>query len=134
MEISVSLGLFLAEKQSGEFHNEFVTFSERPEFVKVPENYNIREKMRYIQNSSWGMNTNLDKVFEQLCLRAREKNVPEEEMPNALVIISDMEFDAAEMNTRRGGRHYIETIFTKARKHFAVNGYTMPKVIFWNVN
>ena len=71
-------------------------------------------------------NTDLFKVFELILNAAVKNNVPQKELPSTLYIISDMEFD-----------HCMEgadlTNFEAAKKLFAAHGYTLPKVVFWNV-
>ena len=71
-------------------------------------------------------NTNIQKVFELILKAAVKNRIPQDEMPETLYIISDMEFDrcadGAEM-----------TNFEYARKLFEKKGYRLPRVVFWNV-
>ena len=123
--VALSLGIYYAERNTGAFHNHFITFSERPQLVEI-KGETILEKVRYCHDYNEVANTNIQKVFE-LILRAAIKNsVPQSEMPSTLYIISDMEFDCC----ARGAEL---TNFEYAKKIFAEAGYDLPRVVFWNV-
>ena len=47
-------------------------------------------------------------------------------MPEALLVITDMEFDPSEVIGK--------TAYETAQKNFARYGYKLPRVIFWNVS
>lgn len=124
MATSVSLALYFAERNKGCFKDIFITFSERPEFVKINGN-NIGEKFKNIEKSRWGMNTNLCLALQKILDISKENNVPPQDMPKSLIIISDMEFDVSVR-----GSFLIEQV----KEDFRKSGYEVPKIIFWNVN
>ena len=126
MDVSVSLALYFAEHNTGPFHDYFLTFSERPQLVKVQGN-NLAERLRNIQSSDWGMNTNIEAVFKLILKSAISSGADATDMPKTLYIISDMEFDSC---VRDSGA----TNFENARAMFANVGYELPTVVFWNVN
>jgi hypothetical protein len=68
----------------------------------------------------------LNKAFDLVLKTAVDNNVPQAEMPGTIVIFSDMQFDA-------GVSHDDSAIEMIARK-YEVAGYTIPKVVFWNLN
>jgi hypothetical protein len=49
-------------------------------------------------------------------------------MPKTIVVISDMEID----RYMRPGRHW--DFLMKMRALYAGHGYTLPKIVMWNVN
>ena len=123
--VALSLGIYYAERNTGAFHNHFITFSEKPQLVEI-KGETILEKVRYCHDYNEVANTNIQKVFE-LILRAAVKNkVPQSEMPSTLYIISDMEFDYCAEGADI-------TNFEYAKKIFAEAGYELPRVVFWNV-
>jgi hypothetical protein len=124
MEVAVSLGLYLADKNKGKFKDTFLTFSGRPELLHLKGN--INQKIDQMVKSSWDMNTNLNKAFEKILDTAVKGGVPQEEMPAMVLILSDMQFDACV-------KHDDSAIQMIARKYEAA-GYTLPKVVFWNLN
>lgn len=126
MNVAISLGMYMAERNDGAFKDHFITFSQRPQIVKIQGNTFV-ERVRNIERSDWGYNTNLQKVFDLLLNTAIKNNVPQEELPTKLFIISDMQFDTAV-----GSRN--DTFYEKMRKKYNEAGYELPKVVFWNVN
>ena len=71
-------------------------------------------------------NTNIPKVFELILRTAVKNNVPQDELPSKLYIISDMEFDYC-------AKGADVTNFQYAKRIFAEAGYQLPEVVFWNV-
>ena len=121
--VSVSLALYFAERNKGLFHGEFITFSDYPKFHKIMGD-TLYERMDNICNADWGGSTNLQAVFELILNAAVDNSVPVSEMPSAIYIISDMEFNWCTRGTNLDG---IKAKYTQA-------GYPMPKIVFWNVN
>jgi len=124
--ISQSLGLYYAERCKGPFHDHLITFESQPHLVKVPQG-SLRDKLYYLETLRWGASTNLEAVFDLLLDTAVKNNVPQEELPSVVYIISDMEFNCAV-------RGADKTIFENARERFASRGYELPAVVFHNVN
>ena len=122
--VAQSLGIYFAEHNRGAFRNHFITFSAQPKLVEV-RGRDIVEKVRYCMSFNDCSNTDLEKVFDLLLRTAVKNRVPQEEMPAKLYIISDMEFDCC--------RQAEMTNFRSAEKMFAVFGYVLPQVVFWNV-
>ena len=87
IDVSVSLGCYLSERNEGIFKDAFMTFSEEPTLQYLYGN--IIERFRSLRCAEWGMNTNLQRVFDLVLNKAIQNNVPEEEMPTKLLIISD---------------------------------------------
>ena len=46
MAVALSLGIYFAERNTGVFHNHFITFSARPQLVEL-KGRDIAEKVRY---------------------------------------------------------------------------------------
>ena len=128
MNVAISLGMYVAERNEGVFHNHFITFSDTPQLVKIVGN-DFTEKVRNIERADWGMSTNLERVFDLILNTAIKNNTPQEELPTRLFIISDMQFNAC---VRVKGKE--ETFFQTMKRKFEQHGYKLPKVVFWNVN
>ena len=56
---------------------------------------NVYERTKQLSRADWDMNTNIEATFKMLLNNAVSMDLDEEEMPTKLLIISDMEFDAA---------------------------------------
>lgn len=123
MDVSIALGLYISERQSGAFKDLVLTFSSTPKFHKV-HGAGIVDRINNLSRADWGMSTDVNKAFKLIVDNGVKNNVPAAEMPKMLLILSDMEFDHC------GGG----TNFQVSQKMFAAAGYEMPKVVFWNLN
>jgi len=123
MDVCISLGLYISERNEGKFKDAFVTFSETPKLQYL--NGNLKDRYRQLQNADWGMSTNLEAVFTLVLDQATRFNLPESEMPTTLLIMSDMEFNQA----TRSRQSALDMI----REKYETAGYTMPKLVFWNI-
>lgn len=124
MSVAVSLGLYCASKNTGAFKDVFLTFSESPSLVKVAGE--ITQKLDQIKRSQWGMNTNLHAAINSILQTAVNANVPQEQMPDMLVIFSDMQFDHRVS--------FDDSAVQMMQRKYESAGYKMPKVVFWNLN
>lgn len=123
--VALSLGIYFAERNTGAFHDHFITFSENPQLVEI-KGSTILEKLQYCHTFNEVANTNIQKVFELILETAVRNRVPQSQLPSTLYIISDMEFDCCTVDADL-------TNFEYAKKRFAQFGYQLPKVVFWNV-
>ena len=124
LEVAVSLGLYLADKNTGKFKDTFLTFSGKPELLNLKGN--INQKINQMVQSDWGMNTDLVAAFKKILDVAIKGNVPQEEMPAMVMILSDMQFDTCV--------HYDDGALQGIERSYKVAGYNLPKVVFWNLN
>lgn len=124
--VSISLALYIAERNEGAFKDHFITFSSNPRLQKVVGS-TIHEKYNNLHSADWGMNTDLMAVFREILSVAEKNNVPANEMPQKIFIVSDMGFDAACKSNKRTNFEQIKKIYSQA-------GYVLPELVFWNVN
>ena len=133
LEAAVSLGAYIAEKAHGPFAGHFITFSHRPELIKF-EGVDITDKFNRAKRASWEMNTDLKAVFNMLLKVAKNNNTKTEDMPQRLYIFSDMEFDGCLSLGYNQTEGKINTLLENIAKEWAVAGYELPKVVFWNLD
>lgn len=142
MEAAVSMGAYIAERGKGPFKDHFITFSGTPELVRF-DGVDIWDKFLRCRNADWGMNTNIEAVFNLLLDTAVKNRTPQDEMPQTLYIFSDMEFDGCltcgpvshdrwSYNSRRVGN--IHTLLEEIALKWQQYGYELPRVIFWNLD
>lgn len=124
LDVAVSLGLYMADKNKGKFKDTFLTFSGSPELLHLKGN--IVDKIKQMSESNWGMNTDLIKAMEKILKTAKEGNVPQEEMPEMLLIMSDMQFDQC--------ARFDDSAMKMIARKFTDAGYEIPKIVFWNLN
>ena len=127
IDAALSLGIYFAEHNKGRFANHFITFSETPQLVEI-KGRDIYEKTRYCASFNEVANTNLEAVFLLILKTAVKNCLKQSEMPERLYIISDMEFDCCVI----GGNN--DTLFDTMQKAYKKHGYSLPKIIFWNVS
>lgn len=133
IDVSISLGIYCADKCKGPFKNHYITFSEHPDILELKGD-NIVEKVRSMPNLN-PANTDLEAVFDLILKTAVSNKTPQEDLPSKLYIISDMQFDEA----RGSGYGYWRNsskpkpFMQTMKEKFANAGYTMPAIVYWNV-
>ena len=126
--ISASLGLalYFAQHNKGIYHNKYMTFTDRPSFLTINENASLRDQLAQAWSAGVGYSTNLERAFMYILDTAIENNVKPEDMPKALVVVSDMEIDPF-------FRGYQLDFLEEMTHRFRNAGYTMPKIVLYNV-
>ncbi len=124
MDISISLGLYLADKNKGVFKDTFLTFSDRPELMTLKGD--IVQKIDQMSSSEWGMSTNLHAAFNRILDTAVKGKAPQSDMPAMVLILSDMQFNACVK--------YDDSAMEMIERKYEAAGYTIPKVVFWNLS
>jgi hypothetical protein len=124
LEVAISLGLYFADKNKGKFADCFLTFSRTPKLVNLKGN--INQKIDQM-NTGEVANTNLNAAFDLILKTAVQNKVPQAEMPETLVIFSDMQFDGAVDGKDESAIKMMERKYVEA-------GYALPRVVFWNLN
>lgn len=124
MSVSVSLALYFAERNKGQFQDHFITFSGHPTLQRVVGK-NLNDRMNSIERAEWEGNTDLQAVFNLILNTATKNSTPESEMPETIYIISDMEFDACVEGA---------TNFEVIKEKYQEAGYKLPNVVFWQVD
>ena len=143
INVAISLGMYCAEKAKGPFAGHFITFSSNPTFVEV-EGVDFCDKVVRMSNADWGGSTNVEAAFDLMLKTAIDNGCTQDEIPQNLIIISDMEFNSCvtsgpRSESRWGGcgtRLHTgdDTLFETMAKKWASYGYHMPNLIFWNVD
>lgn len=124
MDIAVSLGLYCADKNQGKFKDLFLTFSTTPELLTLKGD--IVQKVNQMVKSSWNMSTDISRAMDKILSVAKNGNVSNEEMPLMLLIFSDMQFNQC--------ARFDDSAMQMFKRKFEAAGYTMPKIVFWNLN
>ncbi len=142
INVAISLGLYCAEKAQGPFANHFITFSSNPTFVEV-EGVDFCDKVVRMSHANWGGSTNIEAAFDMMLNVAVRNNCSQDEIPQNLIIISDMEFDACATSGPRSEERWFygnariedkKTLMETIEKRWAAKGYKMPNLVFWNVD
>lgn len=129
MDIGDSICIFLSQFNTGVFKDKFITFSRNPEVVDLTTaGDSLYDKLNVLANYDDYANTDIEKVFNLILKTAINNHIEQKDMPERIVIVSDMQFDAGTVETPD------ETLFETFIKKYKEHGYIMPKLIFWNVS
>ena len=134
MDVAISLGLYISERNEGPFKDAFVTFSDNPKLQVVTGS--LADRYAQMSTADWGMSTNLEATFKLILDQATKHKLSQDEMPNKILILSDMEFNSA-TGSRGWGSNRTEawnpTAQQMIEKMYDVAGYTMPQIVYWNI-
>lgn len=126
MATSVGLAIYFAERNKGDYHNVFMTFSDDPTLVKISEG-SLLDKTISVFKAGVDYSTNLEKAFDTILRTAVNNGTAQEDMPKSLIVITDGEINKL---TRQSEWGFIDEM--KAR--FEAAGYELPNVVLWNVD
>ena len=131
MDAAVALGLYTSERMSGPFAGYFINFHTTPQLIKVGGG-SLGEKVKRMEQAPWGGSTNFQAAMNLILQSAVKNNLTQDDLPTMILVLSDMEFNQAESSfySRGSGKTNFQTI----KDSFEAAGYTMPKLIFWNLN
>ena len=128
LDVANALAIYFAEHSDGEFKDNYITFSHRPQLVDFSQAKTLREKISIALRHSEVADTNIEAVFDLLLKTAVNKKLSQEEIPANVLILSDMEFNMA---TSRECRR--NTLFREIEEKWNNAGYKMPRCVFWNL-
>jgi len=123
--IGVALTMYLAERNNSAFKNQFISFSETPHIIGIPDSGTLKEKYHKIMRTDWGGSTNFEAAYKLILDKAVKNQLRQSDMPTMLLILSDMQF-----NSCTSGDTHLKAIQDEYKKW----GYKVPKLVFWNLN
>lgn len=121
--IADALTIYFANRASGEFKNAFITFSSKPQIVKI-KGKSLREDLDILSKYDECSNTNIKAVFELILKAAKENKMKQEDLPKNILVLSDMEFDSGARNI---------PLMSEVAQLYAESGYELPKLCYWNI-
>jgi len=131
---SISLSLVLASLAKPPFDAGFITFSAKPQYVRVDLKQSLQEQVTFMANADWEQNTDFRAVFLDLLLPLAVNNkIKPEDMIKRLFVFSDMQFDESrgsygtESTSWETTHDFIEEAYKKA-------GYEVPQIVYWDLN
>ena len=130
IDVAISLGMYCGERIGEPFKNYFISFSSRPQLIKI-EGIDFVDKVARIYRQNLCEDTNLNAVFNLLLKMYKNNQVKAEDLPEQLIVISDMEIN-------NGSCWYSDeertTEMQRIRNEWEAAGVKMPKLVYWNVN
>lgn len=139
IDVAISLGLYISERNEGPFKDHFITFSNSPRLEHLVGD--IKDRFLQMRRANWSINTNLKAVYTLILDQAVKHKISHDEMPTQILILSDMEFDEANIEhdfSYRGrsvNKHatWNPSSQEMVRTMFADAGYEMPNIVYWNI-
>lgn len=123
-KVAFALGIYLAERNKSVFKDAVITFSRHAQLI--PLTGTLQNKVRTLVNKSIVEDTNLESVFNLILDKAVAGHVAEEDMPDNIIILSDMQFN-------EGVERVTDSAMSMIARKYAQAGYTMPQLIYWNL-
>lgn len=123
MDVAVSLTMYTASKNTGAFKDLSVSFSDNASFVR--HSGNLHNRLVSVCSAQWAGSTNLHSVFNLVLEHAITNDVPGTDMPEYIVIFSDMQFNQC--------IRHDDSAIQMIRRKYNQYGYKVPKVVFWNL-
>ena len=125
MASALGLAIYFAERNTGAYHNLFMSFSNWSTIHEL-KGETLAQKLESIDMRDWSSSTNLEAAFMKVLEIAVNNHIPKSEMVKSLIVITDMEINP-----------YIVgewTFYDAMKAKYESNGYDIPNVVYWNVN
>lgn len=128
MDISIALGLYISERNKSVFKDLVLTFDDVPRFVSLEKCKSLADRYTTLKYAPWGSSTNLYGAFLEILNLAIENKISNEEMPEFLLVLTDMQYDSYHSGEESGNGFVrdLSKVYEKA-------GYKLPKVVWWNL-
>ena len=137
LDVANALAIYFSERSSGQFKDNYITFSERPQLVDFSNATTLRQKLEIASKHNEVANTNIEAVFQLILRTAINRGMSQDELPQNILILSDMEFDEGATTNRSRDSWSVyrptTTLFDKIEKEYAEYGYKLPRLVFWNI-
>ncbi len=127
--VAMGLAALCSQAAMDHFHGRFLTFDSIPEWHNVLETSKLKDIVDSMRGVSQGLNTNMEAAMDLILQTLQKVQAPAGEEPKQIVVITDMGWDQAMNN---GGMW--TTHFERLREQWKAAGYTLPRVIVWNVS
>lgn len=140
LEVATALAIYMADHNHGIWKDKFITFSANPKFIDLSCCENLHDKLIKTYNEDECSNTNIEKTMMLILQTAINNHCSQEDMPQNIVIVSDMGFDSATLQYERSDgdwrcrfKHIDNSLFDNISMAYKEAGYKLPRIVFWNV-
>jgi hypothetical protein len=124
INVCISLGIYFSTLNQGAFHKNVIMFDSKSTKLKLTGNF--CDMVGQIPQDSMG-STNFNSVVEEIIrVRVGHPNIPVEEYPTTILVISDMQFNPNDVYSKETNYEYLS-------KKFQDVGLPIPRFIWWDV-
>ncbi len=127
-DICVSLGIYFSSLNKGAFNKNVIMFDDVSRVKQLRGNFCDMLAQIHTATTAWG-STNFQSVIDEIIrIRTSKPNIPLEDYPKTLIVVSDMQFNSCGHSTN------AEKTINKLSSVFPTEWVSKFKVIWWNVN
>lgn len=123
IEVALGLGIYVSEKNTSDFKDVMMIFDSTPKVV-TPKG-TLTQRLKAIPEIV-AESTNLHAAFDMLLDIAIKGRVSQDDMPEVLLILSDMQFNECV--------EYDDSAQEMIARKYRAAGYKVPKIVFWNLS
>ena len=125
MDVSLGLGLYCSDRLGKEnpFYRMLIPFSDTSK-LESWSNMTFEQAVQRIPNGYCG-STNIRGALRKILEAAKMFHATDDQIPNMLLIISDMQFDQGTTD---------RTPVNEALKEWEDAGYSRPKIVYWDTS
>lgn len=122
-DICISLGVYFATLNEGAFKDHVVLFDSRSELKQLYGDFTDKVMQIRSTKTAWG-STNFMSVIEEIVrTRQQQPNIPVEDFPTTLLVVSDMQFDPAGAN--------VQSNYQYAMQKLRAVGLPEIRIVWW---
>ena len=127
LTVATAIAIYASEHNTKEWQNKFITFSNRPKFINLSNCNTLLDKLEKCYAEDDCSNTDIYKTMELILGVAVNNGNKQNQLPQTILLISDMQFDSSQF-------HMDKTLFEEISYRFKQFGYKLPKLVFWNLS
>ncbi len=128
-DVCVSLGIFFSTLNTGAFNKNVVMFDDTSHVMKLNGGFCDMAKQIVEEKTAWG-STNFQSVIQEIVrIRTKYPEIPLEDYPETLLVVSDMQFNPVHGNIETNYEHMKSELYKVFPKEFVDN----MKFIWWQV-
>lgn len=122
-DICISLGVYFATLNEGAFKDHVVLFDSHSELKQLSGDFIDKVLQITKGKTAWG-NTNFMSVIEEIVrTRQQQPDIPVEDFPTTLLVVSDMQFDPAGTN--------VQSNYQVAMQKLRAVGLPEIRIVWW---
>lgn len=125
IDVCLSLGIYFSSLNEGAFKDHVVMFSGTSNIMKLAGTFS--EKLAQCRSKFFDGGTNFQSVIDEIVrVRKTNPNIPLEDYPSTLIVISDMQFNPSGVSQK--------TNYERAMQKLEEAGLPKINIIWWRVN
>lgn len=129
-DVCISLGIYFSSLNLGTFHKNVIMFDDYSKILQLTGTFSEMYKQIITSNTAWGSTNFMSVIDEIVRIRKYRPNIPIEDYPTTLLIISDMQFNPTNGNINTN----YEEMKEKLLSIFPTDFVNSMKFIWWQVN